>query len=373
MRVMVLGVRGFPGVEGGVESHAEHLYPLLVERGCEVESLVRAAYVPEQVGDVWKGVHLRRLWAPQNRLSGLEALVHSFFGVVYAALRRPDLLHIHSIGPAIFCPLARLLGLRVVVTYHTQDYAREKWGLGGRLMLKLGEWLAIHFSNRCITVSSILQQRVRTRFHRECVLIPNGMEIAEPVPPGHTLKQFHLEPRRYVLMVSRLDPGKRHLDLMRAFALANLKGWQLVLVGGINPAEQYVKRVIEESESLPGVILTGFQTGKPLCELYSNAGLFVLPSSHEGLPVVLLEALSYGLPTIASNIPANLSIGLPDDHYFPMGDVVALAKKLQQFSAEWKFDGSPHRTVLEIQGICDWKTVADKTLSVYSSVMQSPA
>jgi glycosyltransferase involved in cell wall biosynthesis len=369
---MVLGVRGFPGVEGGVESHAEHLYPLLVERGCEVESLVRAAHVPKEIGDAWKGVHLRRLWAPTTRLPGVEALVHSFFGVVYAALRKPDLLHIHSIGPAIFCPLARLLGLRVVFTYHTQDYAREKWGLVGRLMLRTGEWLAVHFSNSCITVSKILQQRVRTRFHRECVHIPNGMEIAKPVPPGDTLKQFHLEPRRYVLMVSRLDPGKRHFDLMRAFALADLKGWKLVLVGGLNPTEQYVKRVIEGSKTLPGVILTGFQTGKTLGELYSNAGLFVLPSSHEGLPVVLLEALSYGLPTIASNIPANLSVGLPEDHYFPIGDVVALGKKLQQFSADWKLDGSPHRAALEIQSSCDWKTVADKTLCVYSSVVQSP-
>ena len=123
MRVMVLGLRGFPDVQGGVEKHAEHLYPLLVQSGCQVEVITRSPYTSRDHRS-WKGITFHRIWTP--RLTGIEAFVHSILGVFYAAIKRPDVLHIHAIGPAIVTPLARLLRLRVVVTHHGPDYDREK-------------------------------------------------------------------------------------------------------------------------------------------------------------------------------------------------------------------------------------------------------
>jgi glycosyltransferase involved in cell wall biosynthesis len=370
MRVMVLGMRGFPGVEGGVENHAEHLYPLLVQKGCQIQAIVRRPYVADEIGESWQGVQLHRLWAPSTRIPGIEAFIHSLIGVFYAALKKPDILHIHSIGPALFCPFARLLGLRVVVTYHTQDYVREKWGLIGRLILLIGESLAVQFSHVCIVISRLLQERVYNKFHYSCVVIPNGVKVFEPVPAGETLSEFGLEPRRYVLMVGRFDPGKRHLDLIRAFNESGLQGWKLVLVGGTESTDQYTRRVIEESTTAPGVVLTGFQAGNALRELYSNAGIFVLPSSHEGLPVVLLEALSFGLPAIASDIPANLEIGLPAAQYFPLGNVSALARRLQQFSSVDFDDAWRSHLRVEIKEKYDWEGIANQTLRVYSHVLK---
>src|SRR5664280_2300003 len=121
---MMLGLRGFPNVQGGVETHAEHLCPLLVEMGCDVTVLVRSPYHSIEIGSEWKGVKFVTLWAPKSK--GLEAILHSFLGVLYAAIKRPDILHIQAIGPAIMTLPARLLGLRVVVTHHGPDYDRQK-------------------------------------------------------------------------------------------------------------------------------------------------------------------------------------------------------------------------------------------------------
>lgn len=115
MRIMVLGLRGFPGVQGGVEKHAEQLYPLLVECGCHVDVIVRTAYMPRNIKS-WKGIEFHRIWTP--KLAAAEALLHSIFGVIYTAFKRPDVLHIHAIGPAVVTPLAKLLKLHVVVTHH---------------------------------------------------------------------------------------------------------------------------------------------------------------------------------------------------------------------------------------------------------------
>jgi glycosyltransferase involved in cell wall biosynthesis len=129
LRIVMLGLRGFPDVQGGVERHVEHLSRRLVELGCEVEAIVRSPYMPKDCPPSWHGVKLHPVWSP--RVTGVEALVHSFLGVFHAARMKPDILHIHSIGPALFAPLARALGLRVVVTHHvsttrTRNGARRR-------------------------------------------------------------------------------------------------------------------------------------------------------------------------------------------------------------------------------------------------------
>src|SRR6056297_190878 len=133
MRILVVGLRSLPNAEGGVERHAEELYPRLVQLGCDVEVAVRSPFHDRNELDHWHGVRLRRLWSP--RLGGLEAFVHTLIAVGYAAIRRPDILHIHAVGPALMTPLARLLGLRVIVTHHGPDYDREKWGAFARSVL----------------------------------------------------------------------------------------------------------------------------------------------------------------------------------------------------------------------------------------------
>ncbi len=365
LRIMMLGLRGFPNVQGGVETHAEHLCPLLARMGCEVTVLVRAPYQPKDIGPEWQGVKFVSLWAPKSK--GLEAIVHTFLGTLYAAVTRPDILHIQAIGPAIMTLPARLLGLRVVVTHHGPDYDRQKWGRFARFVLQLGERWGMRCSNARIVISRVIADLVRAKHARESALIPNGVTLAPLPESAMALQRFGLQRRRYVLLVSRLVPEKRHLDLIEAFQSARLDAWKLVIVGGADHPDEYQREVIARAQAT-GTVMTGFQSGVALQELYAHAGLFVLPSSHEGMPIAMLEALSYGLPVVASDIPANLEVGLDADHYFPLGDRGALAARLRRHAAVEPDDASCKARRKWVAERNDWQRVAARTLEVYGMV-----
>ncbi|UHD17111.1 glycosyltransferase family 4 protein [Thiocapsa bogorovii] len=366
MDVVWLGFRGFPGVMGGVETHAEQICPRLAELGCTVEVIGRAGYLPTQNVGV-PGVRMTRLWAPRSK--NLEAFVHTFLGVLYAGIRRPEILHIQAIGPAIMTPLARLLGLRVVVTHHGPDYDRQKWGRLAKWVIKRGESWGMRFANERIVISETIQAHVRHAYGLDSVRIPNGVTL--PVIPAEedALAGFGLTAGRYVLLVSRLVPEKRHDDLIGAFAKAGLPGWKLVIVGCADHPDQYSARVEALAEATPGVVMAGFQTGDVLRQLFAHAGVFVLPSSHEGLPIALLEALSFGLPVLASDIPANLEIGLPAEHYFPLGDVVILAERLRELADAGRDPAYSDRVRGWVSDRYSWELVSQLTLDVYRRVL----
>jgi len=366
LRILAVGLRGLPDVEGGIERHAEHLYPLLVELGYSVDVLVRSPYHPKSKPPSYRGVRLKRLWSPRG--GSLETMVHTLLGVLYAGLMRPDVLHIHAVGPALFTPLARLLGLRVVVTHHGPDYDREKWGDFAKSVLRVGERFGMCFSNERIAISKTIRQLIASKHHRESDFIPNGVELPELPNTCTKPRELGLVPGRYVLQVSRFVPEKRQLDLIRAFTQASLPGWKLALVGGIDGGGDYVREVIRMSAANPNVMLTRFQQGIALQELFFHAGIFVLPSSHEGLPIALLEAVSFGLPVIASNIPANMELGMPPESYFPLGNVTELAGRLRQFVAVLPNLPRPQRAQQQRAWVAErynWPTIARQTVEVF--------
>jgi glycosyltransferase involved in cell wall biosynthesis len=366
MRISVLGVRGLGNVQGGIESHAQQLYTRLAELGCDVEVMVRTPFVPRGKNAVGP-IRLRRIWSP--RRSGLEALMHSVVGVLYAGIARPDILHIHGVGPALVTPLARLLGLRVVVTHHGPDYDREKWGRFARWTLRAGERLGMRHSHARIAISRVVSDLVRSKHHRDTDLIPNGVATGNLHPGEDHVRACGLEPGRYFLQVSRLVPEKRQLDLIRAYSSAAIPGWKLALVGALH-ADDY-SRAVEVAAARAGVVLTGYLNGVPLEQLYAHAGAFVLPSSHEGLPIAMLEALGYGLPILASAIPANLEVGLNPSSYYPLGDIAALADALREV-ARTRIS-NPARTALRQSALLayDWDRIAKQTLTVYQRVQDT--
>lgn len=371
LSVMVLGLRGFPRVQGGVEAHAEHLCAELAQLGCDVEVVVRDGYQPRDIPATWKGVRFRRLWAPRRK--SLEAIVHTFLGVLYAGIRRPGVLHIHAIGPALMVPLARLLGLNVVVTHHGPDYDRQKWGKAARTMLRLGERFGMGWASQRIVISEVIRTLVRDKYGRDSVVIPNGVTAPDiPATTGAPVK-YGLVPGRYVLLVSRLVPEKRHLDLIRAFGQAGLEGWQLALVGAADHPDDYMMSVLDAAAGTPHVVCTGFQSGLALRELYAHAGLFVLPSSHEGLPIALLEALSYGVPALASDIPANREISNPGLRFFPVGDVAALRRELGELAGTARDAHQAEAIRRHVVDSYRWSAIARETRDVYERLQRRPA
>lgn len=365
LRVTMLGIRGFPNVQGGAENHVEHLAIGLVELGCEVEAIVRSPYVPKGASHPVSGIRLTRVWSP--RRTGVEAFVHSFLGVLRAACTRPDILHIHSVGPALFTPLARLFGLRVVVTHHLANYEAKKWGAFARAILRLGERLAMRFANGRIAVSAGLASRMQRTYGVPVAVIPNG--IAAPHRPESTalLRGFGLEARRYILTVARIDEQKRQLDLISAFQRLGGTGWKLAIVGDSDYATEYARLVKRVAARTPGVVLLGYQTSDALAELYTHAGLFVLPSSHEGQPIAALEAISFRCPTVLSDIPAHREIGTSVTQFVRVGDVGALAQSLRAKSAATAYRDPGVIEHAYFMKNHDWREIAARTLSVYIS------
>lgn len=366
LSVMILGLRGLPEVQGGIETHVEQLAPLLAKRNLDVKVIVRSPYQPLHIEKHWNGLSLVRIWSPKAKAT--EAIVHTFLGVLYAAIHRPDVLHIHGIGPALLTPLCKILGLNVVVTHHGPDYDRQKWGGFAKTMLKLGESFGMRMADSRIVISNVIANLVKQKHAKNSTLIHNGVNLPELSTSRGLLSQFGLADVKYILIVSRLVPEKRHLDLIHAFNLANLSGCKLVIVGGSDHPDAYQASLYEQAKKNPNVVMTGFQRGENLKALFTFADLFVLPSSHEGLSIALLEALSYGLPVLVSDIPANTEVNLDAQDYFEMGNVQALTVKLQaKFKASVSESYRQH-TRNWVAASYNWEIVANQTVAVYKDI-----
>jgi glycosyltransferase involved in cell wall biosynthesis len=373
MKIAVTGTRGFPRVQGGVENHCEKLYTHLADRGCDITVFTRKPYV-DPVIKTYKGVSLVSIDCTKNKF--LEAVAHTFKGVLKARSFAPDVLHIHAIGPSLFTPLARILGMRVIVTNHGPDYEREKWPLPVKIFLKFCERMGMTFANEVIAIAENIAVDIRRKFRRDAFVLPNGVDIPKPADTYKALEKFGLASNKYILAVGRFVPEKGFHDLIETFNVlkteddaAGIKEWKLVIAGGADHEDKYSHGLKMKAGKNSDIILTGFLTGQPLHELYSHAGLFVLPSYHEGLPIVLIEAMSYGLSCIASDIPANKNIELHEGRFFKAGNVDLLAAKIKEFiSKPWK-DKDRKKQISLIADKYNWEKIADETLKVYRQII----
>jgi glycosyltransferase involved in cell wall biosynthesis len=367
-RVAVVGLRGFPNVQGGVEKHCQELYPLLCDLGYAVTVVARSSYVPRHPYS-YKGVAVQPLAAP--RLKNLETLAHTALALLWLACRRKqfDILHIHAVGPALFSPLARRLGLRVVVTSHGPEYERRKWGAAARAVLRVGERAGCRHAHAVIAVSRPIQQALQQRYRIAAAYIPNGLPDIRQTASAKVLDTLGLKAGRYLLSVGRLVPEKGFEDLIDAYARLDAD-WKLVIVGAADHPDAY-SRALHQKAAAAGVIMAGYRRGKDLAELYSHAGLFVLPSHHEGLPMVVLESLNCGAPILVSDIPPHRELAFVDE-MFPVGNVPAMARRIRLHitAAMSAHEGKRHsERRARLQREFDWNRIAEETAVVYRQAM----
>ncbi len=372
VRICVIGLRGVPGVPGGIETHVEQLVPGLAERGADVHVYARQNYVAGEVPYVWRGVTVHPTWAPSNMR--LEAIVHTLLALFKARRLKPDIVHIHAVGPSLVAPLARLMGMNVVFTHHGYDYDREKWNTLDKKVLRLGEWAGMRFAHGRIVVAKHIADAMQAKFNRNVYFIPNGVQIDIEAADDTVLDEFGLTKGRYVLLVARLVVEKRQMDLIEAFLQADMPDTKLVLVGGGDARSDYAEKLRARAKSHSNIVLTGSQSGARLGGLFANAGLFVLPSSHEGMPIALLEALAYGLPILASDIEANLALELDAESYFPLGNVPALSQAMQKKLSDRNMPAQASVDVGEmgskIMARYNWSAICEQTASLYLSVLK---
>jgi glycosyltransferase involved in cell wall biosynthesis len=357
MKIVVTGTRGIPNILGGVETHCEELFPRIVTHGYDVTLIRRKNYVQNE----YKGVKLVDVDTPRKK--SFEAIVHTFKAILKAQKEHSNLIHIHAVGPAILTPLARLLGLKVVFTHHGFDYNRDKWSKPAKMMLKFGERMGCLYANEVIVISEVINQFIKQKYNRkDAHLIYNGVSAPNFIHSTTYLDELGVKPQKYIFAMGRFVPEKNFHQLIQAFATLDSKEYQLVLAGDADFDDDYSAglRKLAKKEN---TILTGFIKGEKLQALLTHAHAFVLPSSHEGLPISLLEAMSYHLPVIASNIPANLEIGLPPECYFRVGDEHDLAEHLMKILKE-----QPQPITYNMEKY-NWDHIAEQVIEVYQQAL----
>lgn len=361
MKIVVTGTRGIPDILGGVETHCEELFPRIAEMGHEVVVIRRSCYVSgNNKIQSFRGVLLKDIYAPHRK--SLEAIVHTFLSVLEAKRLHADILHVHAVGPSLVIPFARLLGLKVVMTHHGPDYDRAKWGILAKLALRMGERNGAKWSNEVIVISQVIKDILLKKYNRSSHLIFNGVNVPVKSQRADYVESLGLLPGKYVVAVGRFVKEKGFDLLIEAFCKASLPDCKLVIAGDADHEDEY-SLSLKALARQHGVALAGFIKGEKLNQLLSNAGLFVLPSFHEGLPISLLEAMSYNLDVLVSDIPANRLPELGKGDFFACGDCNSLSDALAR-----KWRGRQRCRQYNLTAY-DWNHIARQTEQVYRSVL----
>ena len=361
MRIAMIGHKRVPGREGGIEVVVEELSTRMSEAGHDVTVYNR--HKKGYKSSKWyRGVKI--IDVPTIERKNTDAVVYSFIASIMCLFGKYDVVHYHAIGPSVFLLIPHMFGIKTVVTVHGLNYKTPKWkGLGAKF-IRLGEKIAAKYADEVIVLSNEQKNYFKEKYNRDTIYIPNGTSIYEPEDPNLIKTKYNLEKNSYILYLSRVVPGKGIEYLLDAFRSvdSNLK---LIVAGGTEYVHDYRKKIEEKASMDPRVRLIGFVEGKILRELYSNAKLFVFPSEAEGMPMCLLEAMSYNCPCLVSDIPENVEVGKQYVTTFKSKDVEDLKIKLIQCLQQNHYKNSREYIINEYS----WDSVIQRTIECYMMAM----
>ena len=369
MKIAMIGHKRIPSREGGVEIVVEELATRLVKKGHSVDVYNRKGKnVQDRNADKdkkklkeYKGVKI--LTIPTINKKGIDALLYSFFASIRALFSKYDVLHYHAEGSCAMLWIPHIFKKRIVVTIHGLDWQRSKWGGFATKYIKFGEKLAVKYADEIIVLSKEIQKYFKDTYNRETVFIPNG--VNKPViRKAEVIKEkYGLEKDSYILFLARIVPEKGLHYLIEAFKQINTNK-KLVIAGGASHTNDYLKKIRKMASDDKRIIMTGFVQAQELEELFSNCYLYCLPSDVEGMPLSLLEAMSYGCKCLVSDIKENTQIIGEYGMTFKKGNKEDLKNKLQYtLNNANKISADTIRNyVLEKY---NWNDVVEKTQKIY--------
>lgn len=369
MKIAMLGHKRIPSCEGGVEVVVEELAVRMASKGNKVTCYNRSGHhvagqeYDEEQHSEYKGIRMKHV--PTINRRGLAAMTSSIFASISAALGNYDVVHFHAEGPAFMCWLPKLLGKRIVVTVHGLDHQRAKWGKFASWYILSGERNAVRFADEIIVLSENVRQYFLDTYNRKTVFIPNGIRESTRHPAQLITEKFGLKADDYILYLGRMVPEKGVHYLVEAF-----KGIQtdkkLVIAGGSSDTQEYQKKIHDMAEGDDRILFTGFVQGRMKEELYSNAYIYCLPTDLEGMPLSLLEAMSYGNCCVTSDIPECTEVVEEHAVTFAKSNVTELRKKLKKLCEDSQL--VEHYRSEASEYICrkyNWDTIVDATLALY--------
>ena len=326
MKIAMIGHKRIPSREGGVEIVVEELSKRLVKDGHSVDVYNRKN--GKIMDKEYEGIRLIPTFTINKK--SLDALIYSFVASIKILFKRYDIIHYHALGPSVMLIIPKIFKkkTKIVVTVHGLDWKRAKWGNFASWYLKLGEKITAKYADEIIVLSQNIKEYFFNTYNRETIFIPNGISEA-PIKEISILKEkYGLLKNGYLLFLSRIVPEKGLDYLIKAYEQLNTDK-KLVIAGGSSHTTEYYESIVQKVKDNSNIIMTGHVEGETLQELYSNAALYVLPSDIEGMPITLLEALSYQCPVLVSDIAENVQVaGI--NNSFKQGDVNDLKEKLEE-------------------------------------------
>ena len=365
----MIGQKRTDSREGGVEVVVSQLSKRMAQKGHEVICYDRSGNnvaTDEKSSNkdhYFEGVRIRPVKTFDKK--GLAALSSSFFGTFSAIKEKPDIIHYHAEGPSVPLIIAKMAGIRTVVTIHGLDWKRAKWGKLSSFYLKLGEKISAKNADEIIVLSENLKDYFKNEYNRQTTFIPNGVDIVSNKPPKQIKKRWGLDEGNYVLYLGRLVPEKGIHYLLEAFKNISTEK-KLVIAGGGSDSLNYEKEIISKAKEDPRVIVAGFVEGDILNELFSNAYVYILPSEIEGMPMSLLEAMAHGCCCITSDIPECVSVLNNSGIVFETANVESLQECLEfalnhQDICKELGDQAKDLVIKDY----DWDAITVKTLALY--------
>lgn len=369
LNIAMLGHKRIPSREGGVEIVVEELSTRMVKLGHQVTCFNRKGHHvsgSEFDGNrlpAYKGVKLKTVWTLDKK--GLAAMTSSISAALKVAFGRYDVVHFHAEGPCAMLWLPKLFGKRCIATIHGIDWQRAKWGGFASQYIKFGEKVAAKYADEIIVLSEGVQKYFKETYGRKTVFIPNGVNRPVIREPRLIKEKFGFDKDDYILFLGRLVPEKGISYLIKAFKQVDTDK-KLVLAGGSSDTNEFLRELKELAKNDDRIIFTGFVQGRLLEELYSNAYVYVLPSDLEGMPLSLLEAMSYRNCCVVSDISECVEVVEDKAVIFQKSNVEQLKKILQDLSdhpekvREYKDSASDF--------ICqkyNWDDVVNRTLDLY--------
>mgnify|MGYP000342640227 FL=1 len=370
LSIAMFGQKRIPSREGGVEIVVEELCTRMVAQGHNVTCYNRGGhhvsgseYDSKRLKE-YKGIKLKTV--PTIEKKGLAAVSSSFFAALCCAFGKYDVVHIHAEGPAFFCWLPKLFHKRVIVTVHGIDWQREKWksGFGSKFIHK-GEKNAVKYADEIIVLSKGVQDYFEKIYGRKTVFIPNGVSNHIERKPQIIKNKFGLDKDEYILFLGRLVPEKGIKYLIEAFKQVDTEK-KLVIAGGSSDTSEFENEMKEIAKEDKRILFTGFVQGQELEELYSNAYVYALPSDLEGMPLSLLEAMSYGNCCLVSDIPECAEVVEDKALIFKKSDVEDLREKLQEACDHPEMVMKMKKQAADF--ICEkynWDEVVKETMKLY--------
>lgn len=369
MKIAMLGHKRIPSREGGVEIVVAELATRMSQWGFDITCFNRRGHhvsgtaFDGEIKNEYNGVKLKSVWTLDKK--GLAAMTASFSGALCAAFGKYDVVHFHAEGPCAMMWIPKLFGKKCIATIHGLDHQRAKWGRFASWYIRTGEKCAVRFADSIIVLSENVKQYFKNTYNRDTVFIPNGVLPAEYQAADEITERYGIHKNEYILFLGRLVPEKGVKYLIQAFKELRTDK-KLVIAGGTSDSGEHLRELMELAEEDPGIIFTGFVQGRVLEELYSNAYVYVLPSDLEGMPLSLLEAMSYGNCCLTSDIPECSSVLGEFGITFKQGNVLDLKNKLQQLCDD------PGAVALFKEQAADyicnrynWDDVTKETLQLY--------